>query len=251
LFKSVLTFITLSLTLLANECSNTYPEGLPAQTVDTIICKKSFAIGYSFDTKTPIWAIERLSKDQHLTHLTLEGFRFRRDYALSRKHRSTSSDYAYSTQDRSQLIPFEDVNTNHFASSDTFLMSNIAPQNAKLNRHAWVYLERGVRELADVYGEIVVVTGVAFLHDKPEDIERIGTHKVAVPTHYYKAVYAPNTVDGPKMWAWLVPNKAVATNDMKNYRISVDTLEHQLKINLFPNLKPSLQASIESKYIPL
>ena len=241
----------MSLTLLANECSHTYPEGLPAQPVDTIICKKSFAIGYSFDTKTPIWAIERLSRDQNLTRLPLEGFRFRRDYAVSRKHRSTSSDYAYTTQDRSQLIPFEDVNTDHFASSDTFLMSNIAPQNAKLNRHAWVYLERGMRELADVYGEIVVVTGVAFLHKNRSDMKRIGTHKVAVPTHYYKAVYAPNTIDGPKMWAWLVPNEAVATSDMKSYRMSVDKLERALNINLFPNLKPSLQASIESKSIPL
>jgi len=237
--------------LSAQDCSEFYPEGFPTQDVDKVICKKAFVIGYSFDTKTPLWAVEHLNKQTEMKKIPLEGFRYRRDYALSRKHRSTSSDYAYTNQDRSQLVPFEDVNTDHFSSSDTFLMSNIAPQDTKLNRHGWIYLERGMRELADVYDEVIVVTGVAFLHEDKANIKRIGTHKVAVPTHYYKAVYAPNTIDGPKMWAWLVPNEAIDYKKMKNYRTSVDVLEQKLNIDLFPELKESLQARIESKIIPL
>jgi len=251
LFKSIIFSLFAIASVYAADCSTLYPEGLPTQTVDKVLCKKQFVIGYSFETKTPMWAVERLSRQNNSELLPLDGFRFRRDYALSRKDRASSSDYMYTTQDRSPLVPFEDVNTDHTASAESFLMSNIAPQNYKLNRHAWIYLERGVRELADVYEEVHVVTGVAFLQEKYEKVERIGTHKVAVPTHYYKAVYAPNTVDGPKMWAWIVPNEDIDYKEMKHYRTSVDELEKMLDIDLFPELKPSLQASIESKVIPL
>ena len=251
LIKIAFVLLLILTALYAKDCRSLYPEGLPTQSVDKVLCKKEFVIGYSFNTKTPMWAVERLSKTDSTEPLPLDGFRFKRDYALSRKDRASSSDYAYTIQDRSPLVPFEDVNTDHAASNDSFLMSNIAPQNYKLNRYGWIYLERGVRELADVYEEVHVVTGVAFLHQKHEKIERIGTHKVAVPTYYYKAVYAPHTADGPKMWAWLVPNKAIDYKDIKNYRTSVDALEKILDINLFPELSASLQAHVESKIIPL
>ena len=198
-----------------------------------------------------MWTVEHLHKKEQRQQVMLEGFRYHRDYALERKQRATSSDYVYTTQDRSPLVPFEDMSDNHYASSETFVMSNIAPQDYKLNRHGWVYLERGVRELADVYEEVVVVTGVAFLPEKDQKVEYIGRHQVAVPTHYYKAVYAPHTVDGPKMWAWIVPNKAVKVQEMKHYRTTVDQLEAKLGIDLFPKLSPSLQERVESKTIPL
>ena len=251
MFKSIIFSLLIANTIFANDCQSLYPEGLPTQGVDKVLCKKRFVIGYSYQTKTPMWALETLQKRGTAEAVPLDGFRYKRDYALARKHRATSSDYVYSSLDRSPLVPFEDMDTDHAASSDTFLMSNIAPQDYTLNRHAWVYLERGVRELADVYDEVHVVTGVAFLHKKYEKQQYIGNHKVAVPTHYYKAVYAPNTPDGPKMWAWIVPNEAIDYKKMKNYRTSVDVLEAKLGINLFPNLNASLQKSIESKTIPL
>ena len=251
MLKSILFMTLFANAIFANDCPSLYPEGIPTQTVDKVLCKKRFVIGYSYETKTPMWAIETLQKKDKEEALSLEGFRYKRDYALSRKYRATSSDYVYSSLDRSPLVPFEDVATDHTASNDTFLMSNIAPQNYKLNRHAWVYLERGVRELADVYNEVHVVTGVAFLHPKYEKQEYIGNHKVAVPTHYYKAVYAPNTPDGPKMWAWIVPNEAIDYKKMKNYRTSVDQLEKILNIDLFPNLRQPLQEHVEGKVIPL
>jgi len=249
LFKSITLALLTTSTLFAADCREHYPEGFPSQKVDTVLCKKSFVIGYSYETKTPLWAIEHLSKGRLHNSYALEGFRFHRDYALKRKDRSTTSDYIYTTQDRSPLVPFEDMDHDHFAAHETFLMSNIAPQDYTLNRHGWVYLERGVRELAEVYGEVVVITGVAFLDNS--EPQRIGNHKVAVPSHYYKAVYAPNTVDGPKMWAWMVPNKAIDPSKMRDYRTSVDAVESRLGIDLFPDLDPALQARIESKSIPL
>lgn len=251
MLKHIIFTILYITSIFADDCPSLYPEGLPTQIVDQLLCKKHFVIGYSYETKTPMWAIETLHKRGHTEAVPLDGLRYKRDYALARKYRATSSDYVYTAMDRSSLVPFEDMNTDHIGASDTFLMSNIAPQDYTLNRHAWVYLERGVRELAEVYGEVHVVTGVAFLHKKYEKQQYIGNHKVAVPTHYYKAVYAPNTPDGPKMWAWIVPNEAIDYKKMKNYRTSVDVLEAKLGINLFPNLNASLQKSIESKTIPL
>ena len=251
MFRSILSLLTLFSLVFASDCSTLYPEGFPTQNVDKVLCKKNFVIGYSFDTKTPLWAVEHLSKKSDTKRIKLEGFRYHRDYALERKHRATSSDYAYSTQDRSPLVPFEDMNSEHFASHETFVMSNIAPQDYKLNRHAWVYLERGVRELADVYNKVIVVTGVAFLEEKNMKLERIGRHQIAVPTHYYKAVYAPDTVDGPKMWAWIVPNKPIDYKKMKAYRTTVDKLENRLGIDFFPNLTKELQERVESKTVPL
>ena len=62
MFKSIIFSLLIAHTIFANDCQSLYPEGLPTQGVDKVLCKKRFVIGYSYQTKTPMWALETLQK---------------------------------------------------------------------------------------------------------------------------------------------------------------------------------------------
>lgn len=67
---------------------------------------------------------------------------------------------------------------------DSFLLSNVVPQNARMNRSAWYRLENRVRRIAESADSVIVVTGATFTGDA----ERIGSGGVAIPAQLYKVI---------------------------------------------------------------
>lgn len=248
--KISITLLTLLSTLsFATECPQFYPQGLPTQESDLLLCKEKYMLAYSYETKTPLYTLEYLTKASVDQSRSREGLRYKRDYVIPRKYRSAVSDYAYNDYDLCALTPYMDIdNSNKASTQEAFLMSNIAPQNYKLHRHGWTYLEIAIRDLVDVYKEVYVVTGVAFLN---QDVKKIGKHKVSIPTHFYKVVYAPHTEAGEKMWAWLVPNEDVPYKQMKRFRLPVKEMEKNLGITFFPDMNIALQNRLKTKRLPL
>ena len=79
--------------------------------------------------------------------------------------------------------------------SDTFLMTNMTPQEPTVNRTPWRLLEVKVRDGSYRY----VITGAIYSYPA----KTIGKHAVSVPVSYYKLVY---TADG-KVQAYEAENK--------------------------------------------
>ena len=71
------------------------------------------------------------------------------------------------------------------AMSETYLLTNISPQMACLNRSGWRVLESHVRHWAEGRREIFVVTGASY-----QDDSEIG-NGVAVPSAFLKVLYEP------------------------------------------------------------
>lgn len=189
------------------------------------LCYEAYAAMHSGVSRTPLWSAEHLTRDSLAAakEIKREGS-FHADDALPPTQRAELSDYARSGFDRGHMAPAADMPTRK-AQQESFSLGNVVPQNRHNNQVLWSAIEGATRHLANMRGELYVVTGPVFEGDK---IERINA-RVFVPTHVFKAVVDPAKDEGA---AWIAKN-----DDSDDYQvIAIAELEKRIGINLFPKL---------------
>lgn len=153
-----------------------------------VLCNDAYASLSSALARTPLWSAEKLTPaDMGIARGTERASDFDADDRLPRGDRAELSDYRRSGWDRGHLAPSADM-PGPRAQAQSFLLSNIAPQDAKLNRGEWADLEADVRSLARRRDAVYVVTGVLF---QAKAIETVPSGRVLVPTSFWKAVASP------------------------------------------------------------
>lgn len=148
------------------------------------------------------------------------------------------SDYAKSGYDRGHLCPAADMAISAWAMSETFYMSNMSPQAPSFNRGIWKSLEEQVRSWGKKE-KIFIVVGPVFKDGKGA----IGRNRVTVPGYYYKVVYSP---DRKQMIAFVLPNEK-GKKTLKEFIVSVDSVESLTDIDFFPQLPDFLQSNLECR----
>ena len=206
---------------------------------EIILHRTAFTISYNNDYKTPNWVAWELTRAE--TEGT-EGRKnkFEPDPDLP-EPRAEHSDYTPSGYDRGHMAPAADMKWNKKAMEESFYMSNICPQNRKLNRDDWGDLEEKCRNWAEKYGKAYIVCGPIYDSKSPK---RIGKHKIAVPERFFKAIliYEGKT---PIAMGFLFENKAHHQN-LKNYLVSVDKIEEETGLDFFSKLPDTIESRIES-----
>ncbi len=199
----------------------------------TGLCFEAFAVMHSGVSKTPLWSAEHLTRDSLKAAKDVKREdSFHAEIALPPKHGAELADYARSGFDRGHMAPAADMPTVK-AQHESFSLANVVPQNRKNNQVLWSAIEGATRHLANVRGELYVITGPVFEGDK---IERING-RVFVPTQVFKAVVDPATNEGA---AWIAPN-----DDSGDYQvISIAELEKKTGINLFPKLPEAAKQKV-------
>ena len=95
-------------------------------------------------------------------------------------------DYRRSGYDRGHLAPAADMAFDNLAMSESFYMSNMSPQNSKLNRGLWARLENRIRDwVRRGDGDAYVITAPIL----KKGLERIDSG-VSIPDFYYKIIYS-------------------------------------------------------------
>ena len=141
--------------------------------------------------------------------------------------------------DRGHLCPAADRRFSFVAYNETFLTSNISPQNHDFNSGIWNRLEQKVRFWAEKYNGVYVVTGGVL----KGNLKTIGDENVSVPNEFYKIVV--DVSDGNyKAIAFLIPNKP-SSELFYEYAVSIDEIEAKTEIDFFPNLPDSIENSLE------
>ncbi len=202
-----------------------------------IIKHTYYTLSYSEQHEQAFWVYYKLTKD-HIYGSTARSDEFRPDPKVSTTS-AQLSDYRDSGYDRGHLCPAGDMKISPIAMSESFLMSNISPQNRSFNGGIWNTLEEKVRSIAKKYNKIDVVTGPVF----KDCMGTIGVNKITIPGYYYKIIYIP--IEKPIMIGFLIPNKA-EKNNIQNYILPVDSIESLTNIDFFPQLSLQLQADLES-----
>jgi len=199
-----------------------------------------FTLSYNEEHEQPDWVAYELNKAE------AEMTRDRCDCFRSDPNVSTGSasdnDYASTGFDRGHLSPAADNNMSDEANKESFLMSNMSPQLPGFNRGIWADLEEWVRIKAIEHEIIYVVTGPAFINN----LGKMGNNEVTIPGYFYKCIlrFDGNSV---KTIAFLLPHVG-ASGEIKDYIVTVNTVETLTEIDFFPALDTSIENKAESQF---
>ena len=210
---------------------------LPTSTTGAIVKHEFFTLSYSEENEQAEWVAYELKRDD------LSESDFERPYFEVDKNVKTKSadwrNYKNSGYDRGHLCPAGDRRFSFEAYNETFLTSNISPQDHDFNSGIWNRLEQKVRFWAEKYDGVYVVTG-GVLKGK---MKTIGDENVSVPNEFYKIVL--DASDGNyKAIAFVIPNKP-SSQSFYEYAVSIDEIEAKTGIDFFPNLPDSIENSLE------
>jgi endonuclease G len=210
---------------------------LPLATTKQVIHHRYYSLSYYEEYEQAEWVAYELKKGYLINN------DFRRPYFVEDpKVNSCSADwrnYKNSGYDKGHLCPAGDMEFDLNSYNDTFLTSNIAPQDHDFNAGIWNRLEQKVRYWAGKYDGVYVVTGGVL----QPSLKTIGKEKVAVPNQFYKIVVLRSN-DSYKMIAFLIPNRK-SENSLFDYVVSVDLIESKTGIDFFPALNDNMEEKLE------
>lgn len=197
-----------------------------------------FSLSYIENHELSEWVAHKLTK-RSITGRTKRTNNFRFDPKVSTKT-VNGSDYRKSGFDRGHMVPAGDMKLNRTAMSESFYMSNIAPQRASFNRGIWRSLEERIRSWVRAEGQMYVITGPVLERGLPP----LNHSGVSVPSLYYKIVLSLN--GKPKMIGFLFENYG-SKQPLRKFAVSVDSIEQMTGIDFFPALADDLESQLESQ----
>ena len=205
---------------------------------ELIINKKAFCISYNMDTKIPNWVAWHLIAE-HTDGLCKRLGNFHEDEDVPMP-RATLDDYRGSGWSRGHMCPAGDNKWDRIAMSESFLLSNMCPQDRNLNSGLWNRIEMDCRKWAQKYGSVFIVCGPV-LYNKEH--ETIGVNKVVVPEAFFKVILCLQGT--PKAIGFVVKNNA-GTKKKDQYINTVDEVERITGYDFFPSLPDSIEDKVEA-----
>ena len=212
--------------------------GCPA--ADQILFNRFYTVGYSYYFRQAKWALEIVDPDKKDIDEVERRDNFRSDLRVPKRFRADLSDYEGSGFDRGHLVASANLNDEEIQNSETFLLSNMSPQKAELNRQKWKKLEEAVRKLDEDKNilETYVITGPIF--DFMASIDMIGKEdtngiSIPIPSHFFKCILTERRSGRLNMWAFEMKNQR-ETGDLSNFRVTTSYIEQRAGISLWDNL---------------
>ncbi|WP_298555465.1 DNA/RNA non-specific endonuclease [uncultured Algibacter sp.] len=211
---------------------------LPTSTTNQIIHHNGYSLSYSETHEQAEWVAYELKK-AHLLNTNHKRPYFEIDKAVKTGAASWRN-YKNSGYDRGHLCPAGDRRYTKEAHDETFLTSNISPQEHQFNAGIWNALEQKVRYWARKYDGVFVITGGVL----KGSMETIGNEDVSVPNQFYKVLIDNNT-GKTKMIAFLMPHKN-SKKPLYDFVVSVDEIERLTGIDFFPELDDVIENKLEA-----
>jgi endonuclease G len=211
---------------------------LPTSTTGEIVHHQNYSLSYSEPHEQAEWVAYEL-KVSHLSSTNHKRPYFEIDKAVKTKAAHWRN-YKKSGYDRGHLCPAGDRKFTKEAHDETFLTSNISPQDHDFNSGVWNRLEQKVRYWAKKNDGIFVVTGGIL----KTGLNTIGEEEVSVPNQFYKVIL-DNTNGKTKVLAFLMDHR---DSDLPLYKfvVSIDAIEKLTGIDFFPELEDKIENKLEA-----
>ncbi|OOF92433.1 hypothetical protein ASPCADRAFT_210292 [Aspergillus carbonarius ITEM 5010] len=214
-----------------------YQYGFPGPVADTLL-SAPLAGAYDRRMRNPSWVAEHITP-QSLAQKNADrkSSTFYEDTTIPPLFRAKLSDYFRSGYDRGHQVPAADAKWSQDAMNATFALTNMCPQVGEgFNRDYWAHFEEFCRDLAKKYPSVRVVTGPLYLPHREQDgkwrvsYEVIGNPpNVAVPTHFYKVIYAeesPSTAGKVALGAFVLPNARISNDKrLAEFEVPLEAVE--------------------------
>lgn len=218
--------------------NNTNEFFLPTSTTGHIVHHEGYSLSYNEAHEQSEWVAYELKK-AHLSKINHKRPYFEIDKAV-KTGAAHWRNYKKSGYDRGHLCPAGDRRYTKYAHDETFLTSNISPQEHHFNSGIWNRLEQKVRYWASKYDGVFVVTGGVL----KGNLKTIGDENVSVPKQFYKVLIDSNS-GNIKMIAFLIPHKE-SNKPLHEFVVSVDKVESLTGIDFFPQLQDKLEDKLEA-----
>lgn len=212
-----------------------------------LVVHRGFVLSYNKERGGANWVSWHLSKSDIGT--TDRTNAFAPDTSLPRSWWIRPTDLSLKGYDRGHLCPSEDRSDTEENNRETFLMSNMIPQTARLNRGAWKSLEGYLQKtIPKTNSEAYIYAGCY------GDKGRI-KNKITIPTNCYKiAVILPEgnndlrrITKETRVIAVNMPNESNNLKGWKNYITTVDEIERETGYDFLSALSDSIQSTIEAR----
>lgn len=165
---------------------------MPVLAAITLLTNLAFQVAWDGEARCPAWVSWDVEPGE-VVKAPRAGIGFMADPRAAGS--DVAQDYAGSGFDRGHMAPAADFNFDRAALAETYLFSNVCPQDPKLNRGKWARFEAEVRELA-LSGTVHVVCWPVF---DPRFTNRMG--RVRVPVAFEKVA-----------WGWFGVRRIRAVN---------------------------------------
>jgi len=227
---------------------------IPAKLADRpeqLLKRKGYTTSYNNRTKTPNWVAWHLTK-AHTYGTNQRNLEVFTEDESVRAPRATDNDYYNSRYDRGHMCPAGDNKWDKEAMTQSFLFTNVCPQNHGLNKYEWNDLEILCRDWARKYGSIDIVCGPLYLaggerfsvgKSNTDQQKTIGRNKVWVPDAFFKVVLCRQ---GRTKAIGFVYRNEGKKQPMEEAVCSVDEVETMTGIDFFPSLDDVTERRVEA-----
>jgi endonuclease G len=155
---------------------------------ETYLERRGFVELHDNLRKVPAWCMYRMLPGYASEKPRLPGRAFRADPDLPVSGRAELADYRRSGFDRGHMVPSHDMRRTKPIQRECFYLSNIVPQNSKLNQGYWRELEEQTREWYRRSEETFIQVGPIFGLGDGAQVRTVGRGRVVVPVGLWKIV---------------------------------------------------------------
>lgn len=206
-----------------------------------ILYREGYTTSYNAETRTPNWVAWHLTATHTNGPIKRKGITFQADEEIPAP-RVDTYDYMRSGYDRGHMCPAGDNHWSQKAMEQSFLMTNICPQEPALNSGLWNTVEKLCRIWAEQYGDVYIVCGPIYFNQKHKTI---GKNKVQVPEAFFKVVL--RLKDEPKAIGFICRNASAKGHKKTDYVNTVDEVERITGMDFFSQLPDNIEQVIESQ----
>lgn len=206
---------------------------------ERILERQAYVLSHDDSKKVARWVSYHLTSE-YLKVNAVRSDKFKADPDIPVGKRAELEDYKGSGFDRGHIAPSADMLRSQSINDESFLLSNMAPQTASLNRGIWGTLEDDVRDWTRERGSVWIIAGPIFDNED----KTIGPNKVGVPQRFYKIVVSGQDCDFDTI-SFILPNEG-AENILESYIVSIDKIESETGLNFLDVLDDTLEEKIES-----
>lgn len=218
--------------------------GCPA--ADQILYNRYYTTGYSYYFRQAKWTLEIVDPLSKPIYTIIEDpierqNNFRPDHRVPERFRASISDYQGSGFDRGHMVASANQDQTRIQNSETYLLSNMCPQQSQFNRNIWCKLEMSVRDLNERkdIAETYVMSGPIF--DFLSATNFIGERdnngiKIPIPTHFFKSVLVERNSGKIDIWTFEMKNEEL-DGSLADYLVSTKYVEQRAGIDMWSALK--------------
>ncbi|ETV90143.1 hypothetical protein H310_15027 [Aphanomyces invadans] len=199
-----------------------------------------FWLSYSCERRTADRWAYTLTKDKKNAVKTAQ-YTFDKSMKLECQQKSLKG--YNSLYDRGQLVSAALMSDSKAQSSQTFFMTNVAPQYGQFNQGLWSRVEK-VEACYRNAQNVSTFGGLIFTAESNDLF--MASHGVRTASFWWKAIWTKDSNGSDMILAWMFPNEKLV-NDANKYLVSVAEIEAKLNDDLGPIPVP---ASLKNQKAP-